>query len=1047
MFRNWILQDLSHAFPPRSLQAIGTTSIHTNQIKNRGFWNLFEFSRKEDNSKNAEKLSDNKSKTDCNSTKTSLENEDKLNDVSKDTAVLSRTVMTNSEKVYSFKNISKCNYTFRYVPRIKSKKKSSETNFQNDEFTSLLDGNFVPTNMKLKLKGYKTLRNEQAKDFAFIPGDKSLDLDIIPTKNEEENTSYKLSKPAVSMDLTKLQTVPLKETKDHSEIESLFPTENKISMNDINPDDPSTLKHASNKAQESSHNFINVKQESETKTMLEENILPERKETKTESSLQLESQGQVKSQIEPKEIQKEFESKVQQLEDNKKDEVRLHSDETAINYLKEEPLTLNSQNNSKNLSEDLSKQADQAQCSINSLNQSKTQNNLKESDNANKIGQSSASYFLSKRISLNRINANYSKSNSSGRNLKDNPTVMSKFRSKIPRYSMYESRKEQQRRASSPCDITFIKARENSTKQRWSGFDRPASRCYPGGSSGSHGSRSQGSTHPYPSTMQTREASSKCYAREKDPIVRSNIIPSSCEMLKTRNSVTGGSITATNIDNRKLYSNISSTKRILLGSKSSIGLTNTQQSFAYGCCKKPKKPCAPKKCKETCDEPMIPGKIICTKPRTKCCPKPKCCRPEKKPSCTKQEAPPPRPCCQKKKKKICKRYCCPSLKVIDCIANRGTCPGKCSDKVKEENQELDDPSCLTPKELSNQKKTDYDTNERDCCSSRKTCCAPKKCSRNFNCMEEKEDDCLDTIQNRDCNKPKKKDCCKRSCKRSKSCGNRRYHSGTKSRKTKSHVSIPLFDVNMVVLRPYQNDAELRFYSSCGSDWKPPSLCKKDQKEDTCKSKCTKPEPPKCLNTKKSEPCNKPLESLSLSKDCCDKPKDCNKPKKECCDKPKDCCDKPKETCTTKKTDDICCKSKTDRKDKKEASKARWARELREIQKCKNIGKDGESCKKCSSLEKFMSSCKKNNKLESIDLSNDFDPQSPSFQLNNSFIPFCLGPTGSSLLNFGMKSNNIIPNRSISTTKITKDSYRDEMPIIVETELPEKEWADEESSSE
>ncbi|KAF7379914.1 hypothetical protein HZH68_016862 [Vespula germanica] len=1024
MFRNWILQDLSHAFPPRSLQTIGTTSFHTNQIKNRGFWNLFEFSRKENNSKDAEELSDNKSRTDCNSTKTALKRDDKLNDVSKDTAALSRTVMTNSNKVYSFKDISKCNYTFRYVPRIKSKKKNSKTNFQKyDEFTSLLDGNFVPTNMKLKLKGYKTLRNEQAKDFAFIPGDKSLDLDIIPTKNEEENISYQSSKPTVSMDVTKLQTVPLKETKEHSEIESniLFPSENKISMNDINPDETSMsmLKHTSKKAQESSYDFMNVKKKSETRIMLEESILPERKETKTESLLQLESQNQVKSQIEPKETQKGFESKVQQLQNKKKDEVRLQSDETTINYLKEETLTLNSQDNSKNPSKDLSKQADQAELSINSLNRSKTQNNFKESDNVNKIGQSSASYFLSRRTNIKRTLSDNSKNNSSARNLKDNATAMSNFRSstKIPRYSMYESRKEQQRRASSPCDVTFIKARENSTKQRWSGFDRPTTRCYPGGSSGSHNSRCQGSTHPYPSTVQTREVSSKCHAKEKDPIVRSNIISSSSKMLKTRNSVTGGSITPTNIDNRKLYSNINSTKRTLLGSKSSTGLTSTPQSFAYGCCKKPKKSCQ-KKCKETCDEPMIPGKIICTKPRTKCCQKPKCCRTEKKPSCTKVEPPPPRPCCQKKKKKICKRYCCPSLKVTDCIANRATCPGKCTDKaVKDDIQENDDPSCLSAEELSCQKKNDCDNNDNDCCSSRNTCCSPKKCNKSFSCMNDKDEDCIDSIQSRQdsCCKPKKKDCCNRSCKRSKSCGNRRYHSGTKSRRTKSHVSIPIFDVSVVVLRPYQNDPVLRFYSTCENDWKPPSSCKKD-KQEKCKSKCKKPEPPNCLNAKKSN-CDKLLESLSLSKDSCDKPK--------------------KDPCTVKKTDDTCCQPKTC--DQKDTLQARWDRELQEIKKCKNIGKN-DSCKKTCDENKC-------NKFESIDLSDDFDLRCPSFQLSKSFIPFCLGTSDSSLLNFGMKSNNIIPNRSFSMTKITKDIYRDELPILVETELPEKEWADEESSSE
>ncbi|XP_047369659.1 uncharacterized protein LOC124957060 isoform X2 [Vespa velutina] len=968
--------------------------------------------------------------------RTTLKNEDKLNDVSKDMVTLSRAVMTNSNKVCSFKNIPKCNYTFRYVPRIKSKKKNSKSNFQNyDEFTSLLDGNFVSTNMKLKLKGYKTLRNEHAKDFAFIPGDKSLDLDIMPIKNEEENISYELSKPAVSTDVTKLQTIPLKETKDYGEIESnvFFHSENKISMNDINPDERSIT--ISKEAQESSYNFANVKEKNETRSELEDSILQVNKERKTKSLDQLESQNRIRSnQIESREIQMN-ESKLEQLQDKKNDKVHLQSNEIVINNLKEESL-------SKNISKDLSNSIDQTKFSINTLNQRKTQYNFKDSDNVNKIGQSTTSYFRSKRIGINKTSIDYSKSNSNDRNLKDNPTAMSKFRSgtKIPRYSMYESRKEQQLRASSPCGITFIKARENSTKQRWSGLDRAAvTRCYTGGSSGCHSSRSQGSTHPYPPTLQTREVSSKCYTREKDPIVRSNIIGLSSKILRTRNSVTDGFITTININNLKLHSNINSTNKIFSGSKSSTGIPKTSQMFAYGCCKKPKK-CCKKKRKETCDEAMIPGKVICTKPKKKdCCPKPKCPKPKKKPDC--RELPPLRASCNKaktKKKKICKRYCCPSLKDSDCFKTRGTCPGKkcnAEREMKDEfNEEMGDTSCLPNKEeMSYQRKNDCDNdnNERDCNSGRNMCNGPKKCIRSFSCAE-KEGSCLDTVKNQQelCNPPKKKDCCKRNSRRSKSCGNRRYHSGTKSRKTKSYVTIPMFDVNVVALRPYQNDAVLRFYSSCKNDWKPPTICKKDQNEDSCK--CKKPDPPNCLNVKKCEN-STPIETTCMTK------------KDPCDDKPKE------DPCAVKKTNDICCKSKTDVsscKDQKEVHQARWDRELREIQKCKNIGK--ESCKKkCNNLDNVISSCQKHkcNKFESIDLSNDYDHRSSSFQLSNSLIPFCIGPTDSSLLNFGMKSNNIIPNRSFSITKIMKDIYREELPILIETELPEKEWADEESSSE
>lgn len=157
--------------------------------------------------------------------------------------------------------------------------------------------------------------------------------------------------------------------------------------------------------------------------------------------------------------------------------------------------------------------------------------------------------------------------------------------------------------------------------------------------------------------------------------------------------------------------------------------------------------------------------------------------------------------------------------------------------------------------------------------------------------------CLDTIQSRQglCKKPKKrrkKDCCKRNSRRSKSsCGNRRYHSGTtKSRRTKSYVKIPLFDVSVVSYRPYQNDAVLRFYSSCENDRK-----QNDRNEDS--SECKKPDQPDCSNvgTKCESVCAEPITST------------CTTTNKDRCD------DKPKgmDTCAVKKTDEILCKSKTD----------------------------------------------------------------------------------------------------------------------------------------
>ena len=57
---------------------------------------------------------------------------------------------------------------------------------KQDNLVSLLDGNPVPRTLKWKLKGYKTLRNEQAVDFAFVPGAKSYECDILPRNKYHE---------------------------------------------------------------------------------------------------------------------------------------------------------------------------------------------------------------------------------------------------------------------------------------------------------------------------------------------------------------------------------------------------------------------------------------------------------------------------------------------------------------------------------------------------------------------------------------------------------------------------------------------------------------------------------------------------------------------------------------------------------------------------------------------------------------------------------------------------------------------------------------------
>ncbi|KAI4490359.1 hypothetical protein M0802_010736 [Mischocyttarus mexicanus] len=379
--------------------------------------------------------------------------------------------------------------------------------------------------------------------------------------------------------------------------------------------------------------------------------------------------------------------------------------------------------------------------------------------------------------------------------------------------------------------------------------------------------KSQGSEClSYSPTLQTNKIYSKCYnTRINNPIIRSNSLSFDPDTLKTRNTVTCATISTINhLNNFQLNSKIKP-KGILFGSmKSLTGLKTSQLNF-YGSCKKSKKTCnddytscCKKKRQSDCnDDEMIPGKVICTKPKKDCCKKRKRCRSEKKICCTKKSTlpppppPPPRPSCCKskpKKKKVCKRYCCPALQIEDCDTKRSTCPtktGKCQNDYKVERddhrQKKLDPTCLPIDKPTSQKYDSNDTKDDNDCynSNRDFCKTSKKCNtKRDSCYDEKDyydddDNCLDDYneqqqqqQREICTKPKrKKDCCnsKRNFRRSKSCNNRRYHSETKQefiRKSKSSVTIPIFDVSVVLFRPYQNDPVLRFYSTIDNHLKP-----------------------------------------------------------------------------------------------------------------------------------------------------------------------------------------------------------------------------------
>lgn len=158
-----------------NLNQRSSTQLHTT-ASSRRFWSFFEFSSKEENCQDAKKCPSSK-----DIVSTSLISTNEVDEVSKSGPPnLIRNISTVPPP-----NLKRYNSQFD----LKSKTPISCLKLQNvlkqDSLVSLLDGNPVPKTLKWKLKGYKTLRNEQAGDFAFVPGGKSYDFDIL-TKDEQQ---------------------------------------------------------------------------------------------------------------------------------------------------------------------------------------------------------------------------------------------------------------------------------------------------------------------------------------------------------------------------------------------------------------------------------------------------------------------------------------------------------------------------------------------------------------------------------------------------------------------------------------------------------------------------------------------------------------------------------------------------------------------------------------------------------------------------------------------------------------------------------------------
>ncbi|XP_026670852.1 uncharacterized protein LOC113464576 [Ceratina calcarata] len=170
--RTLVLQDLQHVLPPKGLQnrlassyqLSSSSQLHTSPPSGR-FWNFFEFSSKEEACRDAEKCTSSK---DIVSPLLSANQLDSVRKPLSVNAAVAPSALSLIPKTYGF-DLKNASISCLKIPRP----------LRQDNLMSMLDGNPVPRTLKWKLKGYKTLRNEQAGDFAFVPGGKSYDFDIL----------------------------------------------------------------------------------------------------------------------------------------------------------------------------------------------------------------------------------------------------------------------------------------------------------------------------------------------------------------------------------------------------------------------------------------------------------------------------------------------------------------------------------------------------------------------------------------------------------------------------------------------------------------------------------------------------------------------------------------------------------------------------------------------------------------------------------------------------------------------------------------------------
>ncbi|KOC59724.1 hypothetical protein WH47_09705, partial [Habropoda laboriosa] len=869
------------------------TSQHHTTASSCRFWNFFELSPKEEPCHDAKKCSSSK-----NIVSSTLLSSNELDSAS-------RTIGLNP-RAYGYQfDLKSTPMTCLKVPKA----------VKQENFTSLLDGNPVPKTLKWKLKGYKTLRIEQAEDFAFVPGGKTYDFDIL-TKNNEHNelspNSNKISKKITS---------------------GKKPASSKTTNNDNNKDTLClTTKAIENKEQVEcikKSNLVEVNKDLKSETLSNQkvplasqllaNSTLKKEEikflpiSKSELSNQMKYQTQPLAQYSsrpPKKIQISPAPVVKQSSEKgtkKLTPVMEPREEKQPSFVSKLPLPTATQVSESTVSREWSTMENQGpKDTINSTQfytvqrmhenkplDLKPRSSVKTSDKNLSESSQMNTYFAPR--SSKEKSGNFSVSRKEASELQNRPdyeTIMG-IPEKPKAVLKIANAGENGNVRTSPCAATQARLQQNSGNV--GGQNQSAGSFGPNSSSMS-GNSGNGSKKPpgsYP-PFTTRRSSSNSSCLTKSSMVSK--------------AVEGG----------------------VQGKNNSSSISTSSRNPA------------PRKCGDD-DEPK------CNRNRGR----QRKCERQERPKCERQE----RPKC-KKEKKTCKRYCCPALQTpMECNYSKFQCPkSKCDQAVVKPDTETD-PTCLpndTDKSREictkpRRKKSELSCKrERPCKQKRREPSCEREqqpCQKRRSCKRQEQQDCGQTQdQGREiCTKPRKRETCKRqrkcndrdSGRRSAKCTGRRHYtqSAYKNRtkpltNIKRYSSLPAFAFPLIGMRMngeskqkiLKTPTDSKFYGS-DSCSKKDDPCKKvsscgKKKEDPCKkvSSCGQKKEDPCKKAKasscgqkKEDPCKK----VKASSSCGQKKDPCKKSSSSCGAKKEDPCKKTKSstTCGAKKPDP-CKKSKS-----------------------------------------------------------------------------------------------------------------------------------------